>query len=184
MKRREMIDALIGRQIRVTTAHTSKTPLKEVYRGVIKEIYFLTDGVHLITKERHFNLGYLADGNMNHIIKGECTAIWDVNEINDESKEFGQYEFELLMVKNKYQAVNQFIYFAFNFPNSTEVIHWIAGHQHTCNEEHLQNKFSGYCKENDPAKAWMLLYLDCNEDIRRAIVDYATNIYTMQKTTF
>lgn len=80
-------------------------------------------------------------------------------------------------MKVKYPVTEAVIAFVFNFPNYIEVIHWIAEHQHVCNEEHLREKWEDFADHYSSAEAWLRFYMDCNAEIREAMVDYITQIF-------
>lgn len=80
-------------------------------------------------------------------------------------------------MKVKYPVIEAVIVFVFNFPNYHEVIHWIAEHQHVTNEEHLREKWERFADLYSPAEAWLYFYMDCDAEIREAMVDYITEVF-------
>ena len=84
---------------------------------------------------------------------------------------------------DKYHSINQFVYLLFNFPNYHSVFDWIAQHESICGKDHLIAKWEGYCDTYGCAElAWIQLYLNCDAEIRRAIIDYCTEVFEMQKS--
>lgn len=87
-------------------------------------------------------------------------------------------------MKVKYPLIKAMIFFTFNYSDYREVIHWIAEHQHTCNEDHLRAKWMHYANTYSSAEAWLRFYTDCNEDIREAMVDYIVQVYAPKSKGF
>lgn len=83
------------------------------------------------------------------------------------------------MQENRYDVIHALVYFTMNFPDYRDVIHWIAEHQHTCNEQHLLDKIEDYFRQTDnSATAWLLFYCGLGDnDIRRAFCDYVMDVY-------
>ena len=77
---------------------------------------------------------------------------------------------------HKYLTMELVMYFFMNFPPPEEVINWIAQHQHVCNEAHLLDKWNEMAPYRS-AEAWIRFYLEMDEEIREAMVNYITEIY-------
>lgn len=84
---------------------------------------------------------------------------------------------------DKYHAINQLVFFLYNFPDYHEVFDWISKHENVCGKDHLIYKWKGYCESyGNPEEAWLRFYLDCDAEIRRALIDYCTTVYPLQKS--
>lgn len=80
-------------------------------------------------------------------------------------------------MKVKYPVTEAVIVFTFNFPNYIEVIKWIAEHQGVCSYGHLLAKWEWLADTYSSAEAWLRFYMDCDAEIREAMIDYITEVY-------
>lgn len=80
-------------------------------------------------------------------------------------------------MKVKYLMVEAVAFFTFNFPNYHEVIKWISEHQNVCSYDHLLAKWERLADTYSSAEAWLCFYVDCDDDIRKAMTDYIVEVF-------
>lgn len=84
-------------------------------------------------------------------------------------------------METKYLAIKMAMYFLYNFPPYREVIHWIYEHQNQCNEQHILDKIEDAFKHtNSSVEAWTRFYLECDDQLRKAFVDYICEVYAQK----